>query len=88
MVQKYRDSLKKEAQPAMTTVKDTQGFQSVTLPFETIVPTIGGSTSCGNQSNALLTQMVEAFSSEQIRDRKSTRLNSSHRNTSRMPSSA
>ena len=67
MVQKYRDSLKKEAQPPMTTVKDTQDFQSVTLPFETIVPTIGGSTSCGNQSNVWMTQM-DASSSEQMRN--------------------
>ncbi|KAL0010063.1 hypothetical protein SO802_005171 [Lithocarpus litseifolius] len=44
--------------------KNTQGFQSVTLPFETNLPTIGGSTSCGNQSNALMIQMDEAFSSE------------------------
>ena len=102
MVQKYRDSLKKRAQPhtqsryqmeehppmtlvdqvLKTTVanepdilshqqqapaaKNTQGFQSVTLPFETNVPTIGGSTSCGNQSNALMIQMDEAFSIEQI----------------------
>ena len=104
MVQKYRDSLKKRAQPhtqsryqmeehppmtlvdqvLKTTVanepdilsyqqqapaaKNTQGFQSVTWPSETNFQTIGGSTSCGNQSNALLTQMVEAFSSEQIRN--------------------
>ena len=67
MAQKYRDSLKKEAQPPMTTVKYTQGFQSVTLPFETIVPTIGGSTSCGNQSNIWMTQM-DASSSEQMRN--------------------
>ena len=46
--------------------KNTPGFQSVTLPFETNVPTIGGSNSCGNQSNALMTQMDEAFSSEQM----------------------
>uniref|UniRef100_A0A7N2LM29 Uncharacterized protein n=1 Tax=Quercus lobata TaxID=97700 RepID=A0A7N2LM29_QUELO len=86
MVQKYRDSLKKEAQPPMTTVanepdilsqqqqdpaaKNTQGFQSVTLPLETNVPTIGGSTSCGpcgNQSNVWMTQM-DASSSEQMRN--------------------
>lgn len=48
--------------------KNTQGFQSVTWPSETNFQTIGGSTSCGNQSNALMTQMVEAFSSEQIRN--------------------
>ena len=46
--------------------KNTKGFQSVTLPFETNVPTIGGSNSCGNQSNALMTQMDEAFSSDQM----------------------
>ena len=102
MVQKYRDSLKKRAQPhtqsryqmeehppmtlvdqvLKTTVanepdilsyqqqapaaKNTQGFQSVPLPFETNVPTIGGSTSCGNQSNSLMIQMDEAFSGEQM----------------------
>ncbi|KAK7838875.1 two-component response regulator arr1 [Quercus suber] len=48
--------------------KNTQGFRSVTLPFESNLPTIGGSTSCGNQSNALMTQMDEAFSSEQMRN--------------------
>ncbi|KAF3946776.1 hypothetical protein CMV_026992 [Castanea mollissima] len=117
-LQKYRDSLKKKAQPHMLGCKDkdgtssehiqsryemeehapmtlvdqvlktavanepyilsqqqqapaaknTQGFQSVTLPFVTNVPTIGGSTSCGNQSNALMIQMGEAFSSEQMRN--------------------
>ncbi|KAK4591108.1 hypothetical protein RGQ29_021341 [Quercus rubra] len=46
--------------------KNTQGFQSLTLPFETNLPTIGGSTSYGNQSNALMAQMDEAFSSEQM----------------------
>ena len=46
--------------------KNTQGFQSVPLPFETNVPTIGGSTSCGNQSNSLMIQMDEAFSIEQM----------------------
>ncbi|KAL4625664.1 hypothetical protein ACB092_05G041700 [Castanea dentata] len=115
-LQKYRDSLKKKAQPHMLGCKDkdgtssehiqsryemeehapmtlvdqvlktavanepyilsqqqqapaaknTQGFQSVTLPFVTNVPTTGGSTSCGNQSNALMIQMDEAFSSEQM----------------------
>ena len=48
--------------------KNTKGFQSVTWPSETNLQTMGGSTSCGNQSNALMTQMVEAFSSEQIRN--------------------
>ncbi|KAF3961865.1 hypothetical protein CMV_013564 [Castanea mollissima] len=115
-LQKYRDSLKKKAQPHMLGCKDKdgtssehiqsryemeehapmtlvdqvlktavanepyilsqqqqapaakKGFQSVTLPFVTNVPTIGGSTSCGNQSNALMIQMGEAFSSEQMRN--------------------
>ena len=48
--------------------KNTQGFQSVTWPSETNFQTIGGSTSCGNQSKALMTQMVEAFSSEQMQN--------------------
>ena len=62
-VAKEPDILSPEQQaPA---AKNTQGFQSVTWPSETNLQTIGGSTSCGNQSNALMTQMVEAFSSEQ-----------------------
>ena len=48
--------------------KNTKGFQSVTWPSETNLQTIGGSTSCGNQSKALMTQMVEAFSSEQMQN--------------------
>ena len=48
--------------------KNTKGFQSVTLPFETNLPFTGASTSCGNQSNALMTQMDEAFSSKQMQN--------------------
>ena len=47
----------------------------------------GGSTRNGRDSNAQRLG-VKVFGSEMIQDRKSTRLNSSHWNKSRMPSSA
>ena len=40
------------------------------------------------KKNAKRLKLMEAFKKSGIKDRKSTRLNSSHRNTSRMPSSA